>query len=162
MDEETEMGRVWTQNGGSNGSGGRRVINFLSCLSPAKCQSPIWLENWSKSVNFVIIDIDVVFLLYINRWVFRRFLVADGNFKADHIRQKSNPDDVWLSEGGGMMPKRDEYETFLKNAIERRTASIFTIDRVSLNYYFRELPVKITFVQLSKPCSTRRLATLLA
>ena len=88
--------------------------------------------------------------------------MADGNFKADHIRQKSNPDDVWLSEGGGMMPKRDEYEAFLRTAIERRTASILSIDRVSLNYYFRELPVKTTFVQLSKRCSIQRLATLLA
>lgn len=61
-----------------------------------------------------------------NRWVFRRFLVADGNFKADHIRQKSNVDDVWLSEGGGMTPKRDEYESFLRTAIERRTAGIFS------------------------------------
>ena len=96
-----------------------------------------------------------------NRWVFRRFLVADGNFKADHIRQKSNLDDVWLSEGGGMMPKRDEYETFLRTAIERRTACIFTIDRDGLKYCFRKLPVKITSVQLSKRCSIRRPATLL-
>jgi hypothetical protein len=57
-------------------------------------------------------------------------VVADGNFKADHIRQKDNPDDVWLSEGGGMMPRRDEYASFLKTAIERRTAS---------NIYFKIL-----------------------
>lgn len=55
-------------------------------------------------------------------WVFRRFFVADGNFKADHIRQKNDFDDVWLSEGGGMMPRRDNYEEFLKTAKERRTA----------------------------------------
>ena len=54
--------------------------------------------------------------------------MADGNFKADHIRQKTNADDIWLSEGGGMTPKRDEYENFLKTAIERRTASIFSIN----------------------------------
>lgn len=55
-------------------------------------------------------------------WAFRRFLTADGNMKADHIRQPE--DDIWLSEGGGMMPRRDVYEDFLKTAIERRTASI--------------------------------------
>ena len=55
------------------------------------------------------------------RWVFRRFLVPDGNFKADHVKQKNNEGDFWLSEGGGMMPKRDEYEEFLRTAINRRT-----------------------------------------
>jgi hypothetical protein len=47
--------------------------------------------------------------------------VADGNFKADHVRQKSAGENVWLSEGGGMVPKRDEYLAFLKTAIERLT-----------------------------------------
>ncbi|KAF8804321.1 hypothetical protein BYT27DRAFT_7259306 [Phlegmacium glaucopus] len=56
-----------------------------------------------------------------NRWVFRRFFVADGNFKADHIRQKNDAADVWLSEGGGMMPQHHNYQDFLDTAIERRT-----------------------------------------
>ncbi len=87
--------------------------------------------------------------------------MADGNFKADHIRQKTNADDVWLSEGGGMTPKRDEYENFLKTAIERRTASFFSINLVRLNHYFSELPVKITSELLNKRCNIPRLATLL-
>lgn len=49
--------------------------------------------------------------------------VADGNFKADHVRQKNVNGDVWLSEGGGMIPKREEYLAFLKTAIERLTVS---------------------------------------
>jgi len=56
--------------------------------------------------------------------VYKRILVADGNFKADHIRQKNEVDDVWLSEGSGMIPKREEYFTFLATAIERQTVSI--------------------------------------
>ena len=43
--------------------------------------------------------------------------------KADHIRQ-INSDDLWISEGGGMMPKRDLYERFLSTARERRTACV--------------------------------------
>jgi hypothetical protein len=50
--------------------------------------------------------------------------VADGNFKADHVRQKNEVDDVWLSEGSGMIPKRQEYFDFLATAIERLTVSI--------------------------------------
>jgi CxC2 like cysteine cluster associated with KDZ transposases len=57
------------------------------------------------------------------RWVYQRSFVADGNFKADHVRQKNAESDVWLSEGGGMMSKRTEYEDFLRTAIERVTVS---------------------------------------
>jgi len=61
--------------------------------------------------------------LEIHRWVYKRIFVADGNFKADHVRQKNNVDDVWLSEGSGMIPKREEYFTFLATAIEKLTVS---------------------------------------
>lgn len=59
-----------------------------------------------------------------HRWVYQRFFVADGNFKADHVRQKHPESDVWLSEGGGMMGKRHEYDEFLRSAIERRTVGV--------------------------------------
>jgi hypothetical protein len=56
-------------------------------------------------------------------WVYQRSFVADGNFKADHVRQKNTENDVWLSEGGGMSSKRDKYQEFLKSAIDRVTVS---------------------------------------
>jgi hypothetical protein len=62
--------------------------------------------------------------LYFNRWVYKRIFVADGNFKADHVRQKTNDGDIWLSEGAGMIPKRDEYREFLETAKERLTVCI--------------------------------------
>ncbi|KAF8950434.1 hypothetical protein BDZ97DRAFT_1933981 [Flammula alnicola] len=43
------------------------------------------------------------------------------NFKADHVRQKSVQDDVWLLDGAGMAPNRAEYLQFLRTAIERLT-----------------------------------------
>lgn len=58
-----------------------------------------------------------------SRWVYKRIFVADGNFKADHVRQKNPAGDVWLSEGSGMIPQRQEYMTFLASAIERLTVS---------------------------------------
>jgi hypothetical protein len=57
-----------------------------------------------------------------HRWVYKRFFVADGNFKADHVRQQADSD-VWLSEGGGMYSKRADYHTFLESAINRVTVS---------------------------------------
>ena len=43
--------------------------------------------------------------------------MADGNFKADHVQQRSD-DDVWLMDGAGMSPNCEEYFTFLASAIE--------------------------------------------
>ncbi|KAF8235408.1 hypothetical protein L208DRAFT_1173198, partial [Tricholoma matsutake] len=39
------------------------------------------LENWKDDVN---------------RFVFKRIFVADGNFKADHVQQKNSDTDIWL------------------------------------------------------------------
>jgi hypothetical protein len=58
-----------------------------------------------------------------NRWVYQRFFVADGNFKADHVRQRNAAPDLWLSDGGGMMTRRAEYNDFLRTATERLTVS---------------------------------------
>ena len=77
-----------------------------------------------------------------NRWVYRRFFVADGNFKADHVRQKRPAGDVWLSEGGGIMPRRDDYEAFLQRAIERQS-------KVPCESHFRAIEQAMLF---SKAC----------
>jgi len=47
--------------------------------------------------------------------------VADGNFKADHVYYKKAVDDVWLGEGGGMIPNRRDYKEFLETAKELQT-----------------------------------------
>jgi len=59
------------------------------------------------------------------RFVYKVVLVADGNFKADHVRQQSDRD-VWLMDGAGVSPNHDKYFTFLASAIER-----FTVHKVS-------------------------------
>ena len=73
-------------------------------------------------------------LLY--RWVYKHIFVSDGNFKADHVRQKNEVDDVWLSEGSGMIPRRKEYFSFLATAIEKMTVSrACTLDARDARYY---------------------------
>src|SRR6266542_1407113 len=59
-----------------------------------------------------------------NRWVYRRVVTADGNFKADHVRQKAAADDVWLSDGLGMTTRNFDYNTFLESAWDRSTVSV--------------------------------------
>ena len=51
-------------------------------------------------------------------FVYRRMFVADGNFKADHVRNDRSTGDIWLSEGGLMDPRVDEYNEFLNKANE--------------------------------------------
>lgn len=72
---------------------------------------------------------DIIKLKSPDRWVYKRFFVADGNFKADHVRQAEDSD-IWLSEGGGMFSKRERYSAFLQSAINRLTVGIaFVINR---------------------------------
>jgi hypothetical protein len=53
--------------------------------------------------------------------------VADGNFKADHVRQKQTTAELWLLDGGGIMPNVAEYKEFIASAVERKTVNIINI-----------------------------------
>jgi hypothetical protein len=41
------------------------------------------------------------------------------------VRQKDAAGDIWLSEGGGMMGKRDDSQAFFREAVERSTVGNF-------------------------------------
>jgi len=72
----------------------------------------------ASDINAALI---LIILKVLGSWVYKHIFVADGNFKADHIWQKNVTGDIWLSEGGGMIPKLDDYLKFLASAIERLT-----------------------------------------
>ena len=48
--------------------------------------------------------------------LYRRSFVADGNFKADHLNQRNEEDDVHLIDGEGFMTRQVEYSEHLKEA----------------------------------------------
>jgi hypothetical protein len=52
-----------------------------------------------------------------------RSFVMDGNFTADHIRQVRPNDDVWLTDGEGMMTAREPYAAHIKRAKETQEVS---------------------------------------
>ena len=52
------------------------------------------------------------------RNLYLRSYVADGNFKADHLKQKNDDTDVWLTDGEGFMTERSRYEAHLNAAKE--------------------------------------------
>ncbi|TFK64685.1 hypothetical protein BDN72DRAFT_774275, partial [Pluteus cervinus] len=48
-----------------------------------------------------------------NPCLYTRSFVVDGNFVANHLKQKRPEDDVWLAEGTAMMTKREPYKEHL-------------------------------------------------
>lgn len=54
-----------------------------------------------------------------------RSFVADGNFKADHLKQKNDKSDVWLTNGEGFMTNTDRYEAHLALATETKQVPPF-------------------------------------
>lgn len=55
-----------------------------------------------------------------------RSFVTDGNFTADHIKQKRDQDDVWLADGEGIMTAREPYKTHLKTAKPPKDVCFFS------------------------------------
>ena len=58
--------------------------------------------------------------------------VADGNFIANHIKQWQLQDDVWLSDGEGMMTATEPYATHIRLAKD-------TKDVCCIYYWFNNL-----------------------
>lgn len=62
-----------------------------------------------------------------------RSFVVDGNFTADHIKQTRPNDDVWLTDGEGMMTERAPYDAHIKAAVEIKEVSCFNAHWLMLN-----------------------------
>jgi hypothetical protein len=125
----------WAGYGGSNSKSSDVTAGQLSVFCPACPQPSINIpENWKDDpARQGFNNNGNIIANKCRRWVYKRMFVADGNFKADHVRLKHADRDVWLSEGGGMIPKRDEYQAFLKTAIERLTVSLLFIVSIGTN-----------------------------
>src|SRR5882724_7165191 len=52
------------------------------------------------------------------RWLFRRSLVADGNFTADHMKMRNPEDDVNFTHGYGYVVEEGRYKQHLSDAQE--------------------------------------------
>ncbi|KAF9490840.1 hypothetical protein BDN71DRAFT_1434395 [Pleurotus eryngii] len=59
--------------------------------------------------------------------------MADGNFKADHIRQSTGDKDVWLSPGSSMLPHRKEYIKCLQAAENIKTNTLLYAKTCDIN-----------------------------
>ena len=55
-----------------------------------------------------------------------RTLVADGNFKQDHLRSKNPQDDIALSDGQGYMVGKDDFDRYISSAPVLPTAVMYS------------------------------------
>jgi hypothetical protein len=53
-------------------------------------------------------------------YLYMRSFVADGNFKADHLKQKDDSSDVWLTSGEAFMTNETRYQMHLEKATESK------------------------------------------
>ena len=66
-----------------------------------------------------------------------RSFVADGNFKADHLKQKGDESDIQLTNGEGFMMNNDRYNAHLAVATDTRQVTFIYWFIYSLIYYYR-------------------------
>ena len=57
------------------------------------------------------------------RWKYRRILVMDGNFTAEHMKMRNPDDDVELTDGHRFMVGEKPYKEHLKSAVEDKEVS---------------------------------------
>lgn len=149
---------------GSRSTSDTPVAGSLANFCPTCPQPGINLpDNWKLDPErYTYIHTNNITNLIVHcRWVYQRSFVADGNFKADHVRQKNSGTDVALYEGLGMMALDSDYQEFLTSAINRPTVSVPDPDGTILTVD-RKRPAKIASEQLSWRCSLPRLVILLA
>ena len=92
-----------------------------------------------KSSTFC--PLNLLKIVYSNQTI--RSLVTDGNFVADHIKQKDDQHDEWLSDGEGIMTTREPYGTHLKTAKPTTDVCFSMACSItnSANWLFRNIPV---------------------
>ena len=62
--------------------------------------------------------------MLVDRVLYTWSFVTDGNFSANHLKQKHLEDDIWLLRGQGMPTGMAWYQEHLKVAIEKYTVSL--------------------------------------
>jgi hypothetical protein len=73
------------------------------------------------------------------RWLFRRTIVVDGNFHADHLKMKHPEDDVALSDGHAFMVKTEPYQEHLSESKDIKQVYFAKC----CSYFYRSWTVKL-------------------
>ena len=69
--------------------------------------------------------------------IYTRGLVLDGNFKLAHVKQKRPADDVWLSNGHGMMTEDVRYRKHIALAVEDKEVNLLRFQQMTGSSEYR-------------------------
>lgn len=130
-----------------------------ACPQPGINLPPEWEHNKDKWVAYRDFHTLGQKLTTNNSYIYRRAFIADGNFKADHVRLSRVTNDIWLLDGAGMMPNRSEYSSFLENAQDYPTVRAAIDINACGNWHKPSGPlVKTNSRLLNRRHSTQKLA----
>jgi hypothetical protein len=79
------------------------------------------------SKNYLIQPLIYQFIFTLCRWIYRRTLVADGNFKADHMKMRRPDGDITLMDGTGFFVEQAPYQRHLQTAVELKQVPLRNI-----------------------------------
>jgi hypothetical protein len=102
---------------------GESKLGQLAWFCPACPQPGInlpddWEEDPEECVHVTIKSSQFILKSSNYRWVYRRTVVVDGNFSADHQKMKNPEDDVPLTDGEGYMVQEGPFRQHLMDTPE--------------------------------------------
>ncbi|MDX6295879.1 MAG: hypothetical protein QOH50_5049 [Kribbellaceae bacterium] len=112
--------RKWFRHFGKNSpSRGEMSLFCAACPQPGINLPENWEQEY-KSNPYVTLNFNFVMIIDMQfSYLYLRSFVADGNFKADHLKQKN--EDIWLTNGEGFMTGEERYQKHLAEAKEVKT-----------------------------------------
>ena len=81
-----------------------------------KNQPEQWGQSFKRCNRWYILTCQCL------RWLFRRTIVVDGNFHADHLKSRNPEDDVALADGHAFMVETGPYLEHLSNSTDMNQA----------------------------------------
>ena len=117
--EVSEM--AWSRARWRRKPGGGIVGAVVPSLSLPRHQHPRQLERGPRAVSNTAVRLRMADRVF--RWKYRRILVMDGNFTAEHMKMRNPDDDVELTDGHGFMVGEKPYKEHLKSAVEDKEVS---------------------------------------
>ena len=112
----------------------------LALFCPACPQPGINLEdNWQEIYPeyVLILKTERQTLIENFRWLMKRIIVADGNFKGELVKPRNPDKGVSLTSGEAYVIEKKRYSDHLKEGKEWKPVSFFSSDQViKLNYNY--------------------------
>jgi len=106
-----------------NGKRGEMAVFCAACPQDGVNLQERWELDIVKNLWAPTTPHKIFLTFFACRILYMRSFVADGNFKANHLKQKNDNLDVWLTSVEGFMTNTAHYKIHLQAAKETKTVS---------------------------------------